>query len=717
MSEATSVAGRLHKPQFFDFWEETLREKFTPFLKDILKHQVALPLRSHPPAQFCRSRPHESIDIQIEDWLHKGVVSQVPKSSTHFSCSLFPIEKETGNPLAPVKTRTVYNGVPLNKFLKAPTFTLPRQEDILYLLCTANYACVLDVADAFFHVGIAENHRHLLSFFYRGKYYHFNVLPFGIAPSPYFWHVIFAPWVQFISAYIACHAYVDELLLADASEKFLQQAVVKVLIILLKAGFLFGRPKLVLQPREVVIYHGWLLDFKNKVVSLPPKKFKLLRSVFARLILAKRISLRNLASAIGLLKSTFLAIPLTAAKARPLQRLLNYGLKSNLDWDSLLTVTEPIRIVARWLLQILHNWNGRVYAPPSPPKTKLFTDASNLGWGYILRRTSGDALLASSWGAWTPQESRLHINILEIRALHIAIHLILAREQAPHETISPLHICMDSSVALSVLRKQGSTKSQILSRHAEELAETLEASKIQATSTWIPTDQMPADGLSRLTPAKESEDYKFLKFQEATSLLRVVCQWDAFATTQNKQTPIFVSDRPQVGAAHIDVFTLTQEQFNKLGTPWANAPFKQIPRWLFRLRRFQTPLCCMCFPLWPAKVWWRTLMEMVVSPIIVYGKQAPVELDHNAPVQILNETPLFAAPQQEKTPAPGRWKTCVALLSGNVAICKEYQRRLATEFSERVAQTTPQNLTQALSVPTGYGFAPTLIPHRQILRM
>ncbi|MCP4665313.1 MAG: hypothetical protein GY849_03015, partial [Deltaproteobacteria bacterium] len=274
-----------------DFWHDTLKEKFTPFLKNLLKDQVSLPLRSHPPAQFCRSRPHESIDIQLQDWLSKGVVSQVPKTQTHFACSLFPIIKETGNPLAPVKIRTIFNGVPLNKFLNAPKFTLPRQEDLLYLLCTSSYACVLDVKDAFFHIGITENHRHLLSFFYRGHHYRFNVLPFGIAPSPYFWHVIFAPWVAFISAYISCHAYVDELLLTAASEKFLQQAVLNVLKILLKAGFLFGLPKLILQPREVVVYHGWLLDFKNKTIS-PRKSISYAQRLLTSL-LHKRFHLEN----------------------------------------------------------------------------------------------------------------------------------------------------------------------------------------------------------------------------------------------------------------------------------------------------------------------------------------------------------------------------------------------------------------------------------------
>ena len=58
-----------------------------------------------------------------------------------------------------------------------------------------------------------------------------------------------------------------------------------------------------------------------------------------------------------------------------------------------------------------HNVLRGASVTPIEPDTQLFTDASNIGWGAHL-----NALTVS--GVWTTTEKTLHINVLELEAIH-----------------------------------------------------------------------------------------------------------------------------------------------------------------------------------------------------------------------------------------------------------------------------------------------------------
>ena len=50
---------------------------------------------------------------------------------------------------------------------------------------------------------------------------------------------------------------------------------------------------------------------------------------------------------------------------------------------------------------------------PKDHSIQLFTDISNEGWGAHLDQTS-------TKGLWSDQEKRLHINVLELKAVSLA---------------------------------------------------------------------------------------------------------------------------------------------------------------------------------------------------------------------------------------------------------------------------------------------------------
>ena len=86
---------------------------------------------------------------------------------------------------------------------------------------------------------------------------------------------------------------------------------------------------------------------------------------------------------------------------------------------------------------------------PPDPNIFLFTDASHYGWGAHL-----EPMRLSFHGRWTEDQSRLHINMLEM------VDICLALKQA----ITFIHhscimICTDNTTVVSYINKQGGTHS------------------------------------------------------------------------------------------------------------------------------------------------------------------------------------------------------------------------------------------------------------------
>ena len=77
----------------------------------------------------------------------------------------------------------------------------------------------------------------------------------------------------------------------------------------------------------------------------------------------------------------------------------------------------------------------------------LFTDASFNGWGAHL----GD-LTAS--GMWSDTETNLHVNILELKAVSLAVKTFQSRLQSNRALVAS-----DNAIVVSYLNKQGGTHS------------------------------------------------------------------------------------------------------------------------------------------------------------------------------------------------------------------------------------------------------------------
>ena len=90
-----------------------------------------------------------------------------------------------------------------------------------------------------------------------------------------------------------------------------------------------------------------------------------------------------------------------------------------------------------------HNVLSGVPVTPTEPDTQLFTDASNIGWGSYW-----NALVVS--GLWTTTEKTLHINVLELEAIHRAMLHWLRKLMG-----LTVLVASDNSTVVSYINKQG----------------------------------------------------------------------------------------------------------------------------------------------------------------------------------------------------------------------------------------------------------------------
>lgn len=133
----------------------------------------------------------------------------------------------------------------------------------------------------------------------------------------------------------------------------------------------------------------------------------------------------------------------------------------------------------------------------------LAVDASSFGLGVVSARLPvGDVCFADlapadlSWRTIvsTPWRESEHINSLELRALSTAVRWAL---KSPDSLASRLLVFSDSQVAVFSSNK-GRSSSHLLLRRLRSLAAGLLASGLRLLLRWIPSEDNPADGPSRL---------------------------------------------------------------------------------------------------------------------------------------------------------------------------------------------------------------------------
>ena len=235
------------------------------------------------------------------------------------------------------------------------------------------------------------------------------------------------------------------------------------------------------------------------------------------------------------------------------------------------------------------------------PDLHFWSAASDVGWGAHL-----DHQIAS--GLWDAHQAALSINPREL--LTVQLGLLQFQSSLQGRTVA---VFCDNTTAVASLRKEGGTRSPLLTALAQEILRWTVSLSIRLAPQFLPgSNNVLADALSRPHQLPHSTWSLILTvFQSLRSLWPV--QIDSFATSDNHRCSIYFSPFRDPMSAGTDAFLQS----------WAGLPAYAftsvaiIPRVLAKLRSSMGTELTLVAPPWAQRSWFSALLQLSLAPPVI----------------------------------------------------------------------------------------------------
>ena len=221
---------------------------------------------------------------------------------------------------------------------------------------------------------------------------------------------------------------------------------------------------------------------------------------------------------------------------------------------------------------------------------QLFTDASNEGWGAHLEQTSAKAL-------WSDREKRLHINVLELKAVSLALQSF--KDQCQNQKVL---VATDNSAVVAYINKQGGTHSAEMCTLRWKIMTWCHHYQITLKARHIPGClNVMADLLSRSNHVQSTEWSLHLQVFKQICLKWFTPHVDLFATRLSHKVPLYVSPVQDQDACDIDALNINWSGL----TAYAYPPTALLHRVIQKVRQSNC-LIIVIGPGWPGMPWFWT---------------------------------------------------------------------------------------------------------------
>ena len=228
-----------------------------------------------------------------------------------------------------------------------------------------------------------------------------------------------------LSKGLRLHQYLDDWLIRSQSREEALVNTQAVVDLTQSLGWIINQQKSELNPTQVFSFVGYEYHLDSALVKPTQERWLKLQDFILQLKSKHVLTARCLMSLIGLLASTEKMVPEGRLHMRPFQFHLKEHWKFPQPLDSLLPWSEAISAHLDWWQNPANVMKGSDLHPKDH-SIQLFTDASNEGWGAHLEQSS-------TQGLWSHQEKGLHINILELKAVFLALRHF--KDQCQDQTV------------------------------------------------------------------------------------------------------------------------------------------------------------------------------------------------------------------------------------------------------------------------------------------
>ena len=428
---------------------------FLPFWKKLTSDENIIQIISGAKLEFKRcvrqKYPCKPINIstdfkckieqELQKYLVLGIIEKTDHSAGEFVNQIFPISKKNGG------IRIILNLKLLNVDLQYKHFKMENLNSALCLMKKNCFMTSIDLKDAYYSVNIHESCRKFLRFVWNDQLFQFTCLPNGLSSAPRWYTKLMKPIFSklrnqgFISVY-----YLDDIWLMGETRLQCQINLQVTISFLQEAGFLINFEKSCIVPTQYIKFLGFHLDSVNMTVNLPSEKKENIAILCKNLLTNNELSVRDVAKVIGVLVSCLPAIRYGALFYRYLERDKIIGLRANAgNFDGKMKISSNGKSDLQW-------WLCNVSSSIMPIKVPSYslvitTDASHVGWGAVSQGQS-------TGGHWTTEESNLHINELELKAILFGLKSFFDNITARH-----IRIKSDNFTAVSYINNLGGVKS------------------------------------------------------------------------------------------------------------------------------------------------------------------------------------------------------------------------------------------------------------------
>jgi len=221
-----------------------------------------------------------------------------------------------------------------------------------------------------------------------------------------------------------------------------------VISLLMKLGSIASREKSDIIPSQDFVFLGYQFRTDLSIVLPPLGKFLRAKALAEELIHAQSVPVRWFLKFLGFFNSLADIIPQGRLHIRPLQSfLLLQWCPVSQNWDFPFLLDQSFRQASLW-------WtlSGFSLTRVAPSRT-LYSDASMTGWGAY---PSGQPVS----GLWSREERYLYINVLEMKAVLLAVSSFL-----PQFRDQEICLTTDISTVVDYINNQGGTTACLLFKH------------------------------------------------------------------------------------------------------------------------------------------------------------------------------------------------------------------------------------------------------------
>ena len=479
-----------------------------------------------------------------------------------------------------------------------------------------------------------------------------HLLPFGLATAPQvFTMIVKEVKLMALSRGGRIHQYLDDWLIRSQSQ---EEAQVNTVVDLTQSlGWIINQEKSELKPTQVFSFVGYGYHLDSALVKPIQMRWLKLQDLILQLKSKRVLTARCLMSLIGLLASTEKMVPEGRLQMRPFQFHLKEHWRYPQSLDNLLPWTEAIAAHLDWWQNPSNVMKGAdLY--PKDHSIQLFTDASNEGWGAHLDQNS-------TKGLWSDREKRLHINVLELKAVSLALRDF--KDQCQNQTVL---VAMDNSTVVAYINKQGGTHSAEMCALLWKIMTWCHHYHITLKARHIPGClNVMADLLSRSNQVQSTE------WSLHPQVFKQICQkWftphvDLFATHLNHKLPLYVSPVPDPKAWDIDALNINWTNL----TAYAYPPMALLHKVIQKIKQCHC-LIIVIAPGWPGMPWFWDLVQLSEIPLqlpvsTTLLKQSHKYVFHNNPQQLNLHAWCLGADNSKNKASLWRWQRELLLLSGH----------------------------------------------------